>query len=344
MANYTSKIHGLFTGNFQSSSLFDRIARKSSDLEVANALLSLYAKPNTQSPGTPGLAFSPLSTTSARAAVWLDADDADSMAVDGDGEVVLWIDKANVSRSIRRAPEETRGPALIANAQNSRRAVRFDGVNDKLNFTHGWNANRVALAVFRAQSNASCYLFDSNAFYISLVWSSGSSNHRLACGGNGNYREFGGITTGTQHNIIGFANRSSGTEYSGYLNGTEQTLSFTDGTASFQRINNLVSIGNGAYAPLAPFPPDALSNPEPAQLELCELIIFDGDLSTQDRESVEGYLAHKWGLAGLLPTAHPYKSEAPGAAIYKGALLASQVNLGLRTEAQIYLGAKDLFA
>lgn len=47
---------------------------------------------------------------------------------------------------------------------------------------------------------------------------------------------------------------------------------------------------------------------------------FDGDIaevviwrsvSTADRENVEGYLAHKWGLAGNLPVSHPYKNAAP---------------------------------
>ena len=47
---------------------------------------------------------------------------------------------------------------------------------------------------------------------------------------------------------------------------------------------------------------------------------FDGDIaevviwrsvSTADREKVEGYVAHKWGLAGNLPVSHPYKNAAP---------------------------------
>jgi hypothetical protein len=33
----------------------------------------------------------------------------------------------------------------------------------------------------------------------------------------------------------------------------------------------------------------------------------------EDRQKIEGYLAHKWGLAGSLPANHPYKSAAPGA-------------------------------
>jgi len=41
-----------------------------------------------------------------------------------------------------------------------------------------------------------------------------------------------------------------------------------------------------------------------------EIVIFDEfDLTT--RRKTEGYLAHKWGLSGDLPSGHPYKSAAP---------------------------------
>ena len=45
--------------------------------------------------------------------------------------------------------------------------------------------------------------------------------------------------------------------------------------------------------------------------ELAEVMAFPGKLSQSECEQVEGYLAHKWGLASLLPSAHSYKSAAP---------------------------------
>jgi len=44
---------------------------------------------------------------------------------------------------------------------------------------------------------------------------------------------------------------------------------------------------------------------------LGEVIIFNSDLSTSDRQKIEGYLANKWSLVGSLPEDHPYKSSAP---------------------------------
>lgn len=46
-----------------------------------------------------------------------------------------------------------------------------------------------------------------------------------------------------------------------------------------------------------------------------EIIITSGTLTTEDRQRVEGYLAHKWKIAGSLPANHPHKTAAPGGPI-----------------------------
>ncbi len=40
-------------------------------------------------------------------------------------------------------------------------------------------------------------------------------------------------------------------------------------------------------------------------------IIITTNTSTMTRQKIEGYLAHKWGLTGELPAAHPYKTTHP---------------------------------
>jgi hypothetical protein len=40
---------------------------------------------------------------------------------------------------------------------------------------------------------------------------------------------------------------------------------------------------------------------------LSEMIAFSPALTTSQRQQVEGYLAHKWGLSASLPATHPYK-------------------------------------
>jgi hypothetical protein len=54
------------------------------------------------------------------------------------------------------------------------------------------------------------------------------------------------------------------------------------------------------------------STNEPATGAMGEAIVIE-DCSEQTRQKIEGYLAHKWGLQGLLPSDHPHKASSPGA-------------------------------
>jgi hypothetical protein len=53
-----------------------------------------------------------------------------------------------------------------------------------------------------------------------------------------------------------------------------------------------------------------------------EVLSYNSVLSAENRQSVEGYLAWKWGLQGSLPSTHPYKLIAPNSAglVYPSAL------------------------
>jgi hypothetical protein len=44
-----------------------------------------------------------------------------------------------------------------------------------------------------------------------------------------------------------------------------------------------------------------------------ELVVTSSALSTLDRQKLEGYLAHKWGLQASLPADHPFKAAPPSA-------------------------------
>jgi len=44
---------------------------------------------------------------------------------------------------------------------------------------------------------------------------------------------------------------------------------------------------------------------------LAEVVFTNAKQSTTDRQKMEGYLAHKWGLTGNLSSSHPYKTTPP---------------------------------
>ena len=46
-------------------------------------------------------------------------------------------------------------------------------------------------------------------------------------------------------------------------------------------------------------------------IDMYDVIQYDGLISSDQRQKVEGYLAWKWGLQANLPAGHPYKTAAP---------------------------------
>jgi hypothetical protein len=47
------------------------------------------------------------------------------------------------------------------------------------------------------------------------------------------------------------------------------------------------------------------------EVHINEIVAFENNLTPELRQKVEGYLAHKWGVANNLPEGHPWKSVAP---------------------------------
>lgn len=45
-----------------------------------------------------------------------------------------------------------------------------------------------------------------------------------------------------------------------------------------------------------------------------EALLYNGTLTTNEQQFIEGYLACKWGLQSSLPSTHPYKSSCPSTA------------------------------
>jgi len=45
--------------------------------------------------------------------------------------------------------------------------------------------------------------------------------------------------------------------------------------------------------------------------DIPEIVIFDKYISDSEKEKMEGYFAHKWGITGSLPPSHPYITDEP---------------------------------
>ena len=50
---------------------------------------------------------------------------------------------------------------------------------------------------------------------------------------------------------------------------------------------------------------------EYSKAEVAEFIAISDIITTEERQKLESYLAHKWGLSSMLPSSHPYKAASP---------------------------------
>jgi hypothetical protein len=88
---------------------------------------------------------------------------------------------------------------------------------------------------------------------------------------------------------------SSGPNTGIFVNGVSQTLSDNNvGTGGFWSGGTATGITLGG-----------LNGYTTGTLDMYELLQYDGELTTAQRQQIEGYLAQKWGLTGSLPPFHP---------------------------------------
>jgi len=131
--------------------------------------------------------------------------------------------------------------------------------------------------------------------------STSSNTYNISEGPSG---VFAGIVTLVAPNGFGVFKQyvwvNSGTASSNIItvDGVSYPLSTSVGAGSYQTASVLYEIG------------DRYGNSG----QLCELIQFNSEITTEQRQAVEGYLTRKWGLAAL-PITHPYYVFTPLSAI-----------------------------
>ena len=86
----------------------------------------------------------------------------------------------------------------------------------------------------------------------------------------------------------------------GFVNGSDMTTTGTTTLRLYQQQQCIRRIGATHLLVVSPLIGD-----------IAEILVGGATLSTEDRQKIEGYLAHRYGLEGNLPSDHPYKSAAP---------------------------------
>ena len=263
-------------------------------------------------------------------ALWLDANDASTITLNG-STVSQWNDKSGNERHAAQATAANQ-PTYTANGLNGKPVLTFDGLNDFLtagttssfNFFHNGQES-AAVAVCRFGNTGS----DPDANYSLFTNGGGASgdtgidmsfedrspnNNALSVSvsrsvpGSFPVSSFvDNIITPGQWIIPSIrmdadnstpANRAIGNVNGGAnITGNTSSVSPALGNASFP-----MHIGSGVFSyGFYSYLLGAVS----------EIIFINSALSTTDRQRIEGYLAHKWGLTANLPSDHPYKTTPP---------------------------------
>lgn len=239
--------------------------------------------------------------------VWLDADDAATIT-DSGGAVSQWDDKSGGGFHFTQGTA-SKQPTTGSSTIGGKNAINFAGLLDWMGASaQPWGASVSDGFIIMLHKTSDplvsgCEFNMGGTSTQSEQWTLNS-----AYGAGGNFHFDAGGWSGANR-VTKTSNASAGETLitSGYCSTTDSvqearkngavvasdatghTVSFTGNATLFCRYADWVE-SNG---------------------DLAELIAIEGTVSTDTREKLEGYLAHKWGQAALLDAGHTYKSAAP---------------------------------
>ncbi len=265
---------------------------------------------------TGGGAWTPLEL-GASLALWLDADDASTITLNG-STVSQWSDKSGNNHHVTQATAAAQ-PTYEAAAFQGKPTLSFDDTDDMLavaSSTVSANGDLFFGAAFQFKAGVGNWstIVGTNASEI------GSNTGELFIQRMGTRSQIGAHNSGrvdTQSTYavqvadilearIATVGRNGGTSGNGgtitvtatgpsqptYLTQAVQTWS-SGSTTRLQIGGKQQSVTNWSAA------------------NISEVVVCSQDLSTDNRQKLEGYLAHKWSLAASLPADHPYKTFPP---------------------------------
>jgi len=218
-------------------------------------------------------------------ALWLDASDSDTISLNGSGGVLSWADKSGYNRHAVHAG--TSNATILADNLNGHNVVRLPGNNCGLNWP--WFTKKTVFFVWR--------------------WRTPTAAYEHPFSGSGDFHGHDSSTiNGTVYGGLGSQlGRTAAHRVDGVSIGTGVTLT----RSSVPRIvsmefatsptGNWTGLG---YADVS-FPARSPS------LDFCEVVAFPDVVDLDTHHKIEGYLAHKWGIATNLESIHPYKNIPP---------------------------------
>jgi sugar lactone lactonase YvrE len=241
--------------------------------------------------------------------VWLDGHDPLGTGISGSNGASLttWSDKSGNSRSMAFT-----GSAITYanNTINSLNTILLNGtISGIINAAAGtFPSNYCGFIITRNTSGGSTFFgrTDASAWAMPYDMFGGAryigiaANNRIYAGDGTNVAGTTGSTFLWNFTILNYATSGNTGTYAEYYNGTQ--VNVTGGqTTGFNAGDNATTINFGARG----------GYQHAMNANYCEIVIYNSNLSTTNRQIVEGYLAWKWGIQASLPANHPHYSTMP---------------------------------
>jgi hypothetical protein len=238
--------------------------------------------------------------------VWLDASDTSTITDAGAGAVSSWLDKSNNGYTFINSTSAQR-PTTGTRTVNSKNALDFDGSNDWLyfsgsasvfNYLHNATGGTMFMVLQPDGTGGPGLLTTSNGTTTVGIWwylrsSPADQNTAIVMGTNNQFvsLENAGGTYATS-TTVAFASKtdpSNGTaanRVTMYKNNGTPTGTFDQSQASFSTSNAAYPLSIGAF----PLGTDNLNG------LICEILIYNSQLSDADIGTNMDYLKTKWGI------------------------------------------------
>ena len=291
---------GYYWGNI-SEILFFNTALSNTDRQTIEGYLAwkwnIQASLPTSHPYAPKtLNLNSISPANYSPSLWLDAADSNTIVLSG-SNVTSWNDKSGNGRNATTSGS----PTYISSSLNGLNGVQISGASQSwatpsfvLSSTSRITAFVVAMGGTKNVSQNINLLMSGTTYMnlgVYLNYSTSSSQYATYVGGAGARSDTTFTNTINVPNIYELVYDSS--TASPYVNGTAYaTYSAPISGSALTSSQTLVASNGGANT-----------------FTQYEVLFFNTNLTTTQRQQIEGYLAYKWGLQASLPSSHPY---APG--------------------------------
>ena len=264
-----------------------------------------------------GVYFDPTKATSANLNLWLDANDESSITYGSGSKVASWTDKSAAANHAIQATDSAR--PTLSSIKAGLNAVC-------LNYTTGLKSTSFNTGSYK--DHFIVVRYDGGS-----VWAPTGPTYGALFSSGTSQAMVNGVTTSSNGNgILGTLNTSQtplSTEFWNigwvaasdyYLNGSLSPIASAN-TATSRIALPTINANDGIInhrcsvsLNLSGYTIGGLKGGTGTWLgPVYEIIAFDNVLSTTERQKVEGYLAYKYGLQGVLPSTHPYRSTRPTA-------------------------------